>query len=49
MTAVVNCPLAAAPDSTAITDSALVLPYLAIAACGTAIAVYMTRIPRGTA
>jgi hypothetical protein len=34
---------------TAITDSALVLPYLAIAACGTAIAVYMTRIPRGTA
>ena len=34
---------------TAITDSALVLPYLAIAACGTAIAVYVTRIPRGTA
>jgi hypothetical protein len=34
---------------TAITDSALILPYLAIAACGTAIAVYLTRIPRGTA
>jgi hypothetical protein len=34
---------------TAITNSALVLPYLAIAACGTAIAIYMTRIPRGTA
>jgi hypothetical protein len=34
---------------TAITDSALVLPYLAIAACGTAIAIYATRIPRGTA
>ena len=34
---------------TAVTDSALILPYLAIAACGTAIAVYLTRIPRGTA
>jgi hypothetical protein len=33
---------------TAITDSALVLPYLAIAACGIAIAAYVTRIPRGT-
>jgi hypothetical protein len=34
---------------TAITDSALVLPYLAVAACGIAIALYVTRIPRGTA
>ena len=34
---------------TAITDSALVLPYLAIAATGIAIACYVTRIPRGTA
>ena len=34
---------------TAITDSALILPYLAVAACGTAIACYITRIPRGTA
>jgi hypothetical protein len=34
---------------TAITDSVLVLPYLAIAACGIAIAWYATRIPRGTA
>ena len=34
---------------TAITDSALVLPYLAIAVTGIAIACYVTRIPRGTA
>jgi hypothetical protein len=32
-----------------ITSSALVLPYLAVAACCAAIAVYATRIPRGTA
>jgi hypothetical protein len=32
----------------AITDSALVLPYLAVAACCTAVAWFATRIPRGT-
>jgi hypothetical protein len=31
-----------------ITDSALVLPYLAFAACCGVIAAYATRIPRGT-
>jgi hypothetical protein len=34
---------------TAVTDSALVAPYLAVAAGGTAIALYATRYPRGTA
>jgi hypothetical protein len=32
----------------AVTDSALVLPYLAVAACCTAVAWFATRIPRGT-
>jgi hypothetical protein len=32
----------------AVTDSALVVPYLAFAACCGAIVVYATRIPRGT-
>lgn len=32
----------------AVTDSALVLPYLAVAACCAAIAWFATRIPRGT-
>jgi len=32
----------------AVTESALVLPYLAVAACCGAIAWYATRIPRGT-
>jgi hypothetical protein len=32
----------------AVTDSALVLPYLAFAACCGAIVLYATRIPRGT-
>jgi hypothetical protein len=32
----------------AITDSALVLPYLATAICGGAIVLFATRIPRGT-
>jgi hypothetical protein len=32
----------------AVTDSALVLPYLLIALCGGAIVLYATRIPRGT-
>ena len=32
----------------AVTDSALVVPYLAFAACCAAIVVYATRIPRGT-
>ena len=31
-----------------LTDSALVLPYLAFAVCCAAVAVYATRIPRGT-
>jgi hypothetical protein len=34
--------------TTVITDSALVLPYLAFAACCCAIMWYATRIPRGT-
>jgi hypothetical protein len=34
--------------TTVITDSALVLPYLAFAACCCAITWYATRIPRGT-
>jgi hypothetical protein len=32
----------------AVTESALVLPYLLFAACGSAIALLATRIPRGT-
>jgi hypothetical protein len=32
----------------AITDSALVLPYLAVAAAGGAVVLFSTRIPRGT-
>ncbi len=32
----------------ALTDSSLVLPYLAFAACCGAVVVYTTRIPRGT-
>jgi hypothetical protein len=31
-----------------LTDSAFILPYLAFAACCAAVAVYATRIPRGT-
>jgi hypothetical protein len=31
-----------------VTEAALILPYLAVAACCAAIAVYATRIPRGT-
>ena len=34
--------------TTAVTSSALVLPYLAFAACCAAVAVYATRIPKGT-
>ena len=34
--------------TTAVTDSALVLPYLASAACCGAVVLYATRIPRGT-
>ena len=32
----------------AVTDSALMLPYLAFAACCGGIALFATRIPRGT-
>jgi hypothetical protein len=39
---------AAGRYTAAVTDSSLVLPYLAFAACCGAIAVYATRIPRGT-
>ncbi len=35
--------------TTVVTGSALVLPYLAVAACCCALALYVTRIPRGTA
>ena len=34
--------------TTVVTDSALVVPYLAVAACCGAIVLYATRIPRGT-
>jgi len=34
--------------TTAVADSSLVLPYLAFAACCTAIAWYATRVPRGS-
>jgi hypothetical protein len=34
--------------TTAVTSSALILPYLAFAACCGAVVVYATRIPRGT-
>jgi hypothetical protein len=34
--------------TTAVTDSALILPYLAFAACCGAVVLYATRIPRGT-
>ena len=33
----------------AVADSALILPYLAFAACCGAVAWYATRIPKGTA
>ena len=39
---------AAGRFTAAVTDSALVVPYLAFAACCGAIVVYATRIPRGT-
>jgi hypothetical protein len=39
---------AAGRFTAAVTDSSLVLPYLAFAACCGAIAVYATRIPKGT-
>jgi len=39
---------AAGRYTAALTDSSLVLPYLAVAACCGAIAMYATRIPRGT-
>jgi hypothetical protein len=34
--------------TTAVTSSALVLPYLAFAACCGVVVLYATRIPRGT-
>jgi hypothetical protein len=34
--------------TTAVTNSALILPYLAFTACCGAVVVYATRIPRGT-
>jgi hypothetical protein len=41
--------VAAGQLTTAITSTALILPYLAVAAGCAVIAVYATRIPRGTA
>jgi hypothetical protein len=38
---------AAGRFTAAVTDSVLVLPYLAFAACCAAIVAYATRIPRG--
>ena len=35
--------------TTAVTESALIVPYLAVAAGATAVAVYSTRVPKGTA
>jgi hypothetical protein len=34
--------------TTAVTNTALVLPYLAFAACCGVVVLYATRIPRGT-
>jgi hypothetical protein len=39
---------AAGRFTAAVSDSALVIPYLAFAACCAAVVVYTTRIPRGT-
>ena len=39
---------AAGRFTAAVSDSALVIPYLAFAACCAAVVVYATRIPRGT-
>ena len=46
---VVSGQAAAGRFTAAVTEAPLVLPYLAVAACCTAIAFYATRIPRGTA
>ncbi|GIH16625.1 hypothetical protein [Rugosimonospora africana] len=40
---------AAGRPTTVVTESALIVPYLAVAAGATAIAVYWTRVPKGTA
>jgi hypothetical protein len=45
---VLGARVAAGKLTVVVTDSALVLPYLAFAACCCAIAWYATRIPRGT-
>jgi hypothetical protein len=45
---VLSAQQAAGRYTAAVTDSALVLPYLAFAACCAAIVLYATRIPRGT-
>ena len=46
--AVLSAQVAAGRMTAAVTDSALWLPYLAVAACCAAIVLYATRIPRGT-
>jgi hypothetical protein len=46
--AVLSAQAASGQFTAAVTSSALVLPYLLIAACCTAIAWFATRIPRGT-
>jgi hypothetical protein len=45
---VLSAQAAAGRFTAAVTDAALVLPYLAFAACCGAVVVYATRIPRGT-
>jgi len=45
---VLSGPAAGGPIGYAVSDSALVLPYLAFAACCGAIVGYATRIPKGT-
>jgi hypothetical protein len=45
---VLSAQVAAGRFTAAVTDSALVVPYLAFAACCGAVVVYATRIPRGT-
>ena len=46
--AVLSGAAASGQFTAAVTNSALVLPYLAFAACCGAVVLYATRIPRGT-
>jgi len=48
MIAVLSGAAASGQLTTAVTSSALILPYLAFAACCGVVVVYATRIPKGT-